>query len=69
MTRVKEHAGHSYEDQMLSGCFDALDYCGICGCLLNQPGRPETKEAWPQLCARCNETDTTPPSRPEDLPR
>ena len=63
------HRGHTYEDQMESGEFDALNYCGVCGCLLNRKNKPETAEAWPQLCKRCNETDIRPPEAPEDLPR
>ena len=62
------HRGHTYEDQMESGEFNALNYCGVCSCWLNQPDKPETKEVWPQLCKRCNETDTRPPQAPEDLP-
>lgn len=50
------HRGHTYEDQALSGEFDALDFCGACGSDLTDvdAGCP------PQLCRHCTEPEDRP---------
>ena len=51
----QQHQGHTYEDQCESGVFDVLHYCYHCDCKLNLPGKPETREVEPQVCAKCAE--------------
>jgi hypothetical protein len=50
---LQQHQGHTHEDQVASGVFDAWRYCYHCDCELNVSGQPETREAEPQTCAKC----------------
>lgn len=52
-TDRQQHAGHTHEDIIESGVFEAMEYCHHCGCALNDPARPESREVEPQVCAQC----------------